>query len=124
MFNFESDSRFTNHLHYMLTDRLRVVIWDLLLWLDSKYEVDSLYDLLRYIRLVADYGDANQGQLFFDLIKKSKQLHNVSLEIAERYIKRGADTGIPWLKDLGEHIKHEQELHHQQQQQKAAAKKP
>jgi hypothetical protein len=117
MFNFESDSRFTNHLHYMITDRLRVVVWDLLVWLDSKYEVDSLYDLLRYIRLVADYGDANQGQLFFEMIKGSKQLGNVSLEIAERYIKRGSDTGVPWLKDLGEHIRE------MQKQQKAATPK-
>lgn len=118
MFSFDSDTKYTNHLHLMLTDRLRVVIWDLLLWLESDNEVDSLYDLLRYIRLVADYADANQGQIFLDRIKKCRQLGNVSAEIADRYIKRGADTGLPWLRELGEYVRALHEAAHQQRHSK------
>jgi hypothetical protein len=104
MFDFGSDSRFTNHLHYMLNDRIRAVIWDLLFWMNSDHDIDSLYDLLRYSRLLADYGDLTQGQLFFELIKKNKLLKSVAPDIAERYIKRGEANGILWLKSFGLYI--------------------
>ena len=41
MFKFGSDSRFTNHLHYMVADKIQVAIWDLLSWLECDYEIDS-----------------------------------------------------------------------------------
>jgi hypothetical protein len=105
MFKFNSDSRYTNHLHYMVSDKIQVAIWDLLGWLECDYEVDSLHDVLRYVRLIADYGEPHQGMMFFELIRDNKQLINISSDIAERYIKRGRETGQPWLMEFGEHIK-------------------
>lgn len=109
MLNFESDTQFTNYLHYIITHRIQGSIWDMLSWLDYRYEIDSLNDLLRYIRLVADYGDAHQGRMFFDLIKENKHLKNVSPEIATRYVRRGQDPNYHWLRDLGHLVQSLQE---------------
>lgn len=105
MFEFGSDSRFTNHLHYMVSDKVQVAIWDLLAWLERDYEIDSLHDVLRYVRLIADYGEPHQGMMFFELVRENRQLGNISMDIAERYIKRGRETSQPWLMEFGEHIK-------------------
>jgi hypothetical protein len=105
MFNFGSDSRFTNHLHYMVSDKIQVAIWDLLSWLESPYQIDSLHDILRYVRLIADYGEPHQGMMLFELVKNNRQLSNISLDIAERYLKRGRETGLPWLEEFGQHVR-------------------
>lgn len=123
MRNFESDAQFTNTLHHMMTHKIQSCLWDLLDWLDSNAELDSLRDLLLYIRLVADYGDAGQGKLFYDRIKQNKHLKNVSVDIANRYIRRGEETGYSWLKDLGTQILELQEARKEKEREKSEKSK-
>lgn len=102
MRNFRSDAQYTTILRGMMRHKVQSVIWDLLTWLEADANVDSVRDLLQYIRIVSDFGDTAQGKLFFNLIRdNSKTLRLVTPEIAGRFVSRGETTDCAWLKDLG-----------------------
>lgn len=104
----ETNTQFTTNLHSMVKHKVQGILWDLLVWLDSDNEVQSVRDLLSYIRLFTDFGDNSQGRLFFEAIKETKTLRLVLPDIASRLVSRGRATGTTWLEELGLHI---QELH-------------
>jgi len=108
MKTFENNTQYTSMVHSMVKHKVQAILWDLLSWLDSKGEIQSVRDILSYIRLFTDFGDNNQGRLFFELIKDNKTLRMVLPEIASRLVSRGKATGSTWLEDLGRHI---QEFH-------------
>ncbi len=102
MRNFRSDAQYTTILRGMMKHKTQAIIWDLLTWLETDAHVDSVRDLLQYIRVVSDFGDTAQGKLFFNLIRdNTKTLRMVTPEIAGRFISRGESTDCTWLKDLG-----------------------
>lgn len=102
MRNFRSDAQYTTILRGMMRHKVQAIIWDLLTWLESDSQIDSVRDLLQYIRLVSDFGDTAQGKLFFSLIRNnSKTLRLVTPEIASRFVSRGESTDTSWLKELG-----------------------
>lgn len=104
----ETNTQFTANLHFMVKHKVQGILWDLLVWLDTENEVQSVRDLLAYIRLFTDFGDNSQGRLFFETIKDTKTLRLVLPDIAARLVSRGRASGTTWLEDLGLHI---QELH-------------
>jgi hypothetical protein len=108
MKSFENNAQYTSMVHSMVKHKVQGILWDLLWWLDSEGEIQSVRDILSYIRLFTDFGDNSQGRLFFDLIKTNRTLRLVLPEIASRLVSRGKATGSSWLEDLGRHI---QELH-------------
>ena len=95
-------------VHSMVKHKIQGILWDLLAWLDSDAEIQSVRDILSYIRLFTDFGDNSQGRLFYEQIKENPTLRLVLPEIAARLVSRGKATGTSWLEDLGRHI---QELH-------------
>lgn len=102
MRNFRSDAQYTTILRSMMRHKIQATIWDLLTWLECEAQIDSVRDLLQYIRLVSDFGDTAQGKLFFGLIKdNTKTLRLVTPEIAARFVSRGESTDCTWLKELG-----------------------
>ena len=102
MRNFRSDAQYTTVLRSMMRHKVQATIWDLLTWLECEAQIDSVRDLLQYIRLVSDFGDTTQGKLFFGLIKdNTKTLRLVTPEIAARFVSRGESTDCSWLKELG-----------------------
>lgn len=121
MRNFRSDAQYTTILRGMMRHKTQAIIWDLLTWLETDAQVDSVRDLLQYIRLVSDFGDTAQGKLFFGLIKENtKTLRLVTPEIAGRFVSRGETTDCAWLKELGILI---QTLHKQQAGEPVGAEK-
>lgn len=102
----ENQSQYTTILHTMTKHRVQVVLWDLIGWLDGEKveEIQSVRDILSYIRLFTDFGDNIQGRLFADLIKRHKVIRLVLPEIADRLVSRGRQTGATWLEDLGQYI--------------------
>ncbi len=102
MKNFRSDAQYTTILRGMMRHKVQALIWDLLTWLEADSHIDSVRDLLQYIRLVSDFGDTAQGKLFFSLIRgNTKALRLVTPEIASRFVSRGESTDTTWLKELG-----------------------
>ncbi len=108
MKSYESNAQFTSVVHSMVKHKVQGILWDLLAWLDNDGEIQSVRDILSYIRLFTDFGDNSQGRLFYELVKDNKTLRLVLPEIAVRLVSRGKATGTTWLEDLGRHI---QELH-------------
>lgn len=108
MKSYESDAQYTAIVHSMVKHKVQATLWDLLMWLDSEAEIQSVRDLLSYIRLFTDFGDNSQGRLFFDQIKDHKTLRLILPDIAMRLVSRGKATGTSWLEDLGLHI---QQIH-------------
>jgi len=104
MKSFGGNAQYTTTLHSMVKHRIQGTLWDLIVWLDSDEEIQSVRDILSYIRLFTDFGDNNQGRLFFEGIKNSKTLRLVLPDIAARLVSRGRATGATWLEDLGLHI--------------------
>ena len=102
----ENQSQYTTILHTMTKHRVQVVLWDLIGWLDGEKveEIQSVRDILSYIRLFTDFGDNIQGRLFADRIKRHKVIRLVVPEIADRLVSRGRQTGATWLEELGQHI--------------------
>lgn len=105
---FGSNAQYTTNLHSMMKHKVQASLWDLLIWLDSEEQIQSVRDLLSYIRLFTDFGDNAQGRLFFESIKETRALRLVLPDIASRLVSRGHATGTTWLEELGLHI---QELH-------------
>lgn len=89
----------------MVKHKIQAVLWDLIAWLESEEEVMSVRDLLSYVRLFSDFGDSNQGKVFFQIIKDYKSLSMVLPDIADRFVSRGKATGTSWLEELGNTIK-------------------
>lgn len=108
MIKFGSDAQYTAHLHSMVKSKTQAVLWDLLMWLDSDEEIQSVRDMLSYIRLFTDFGDSTQGRLFYDRVRDTAVLRLILPEIAARLVSRGHATGTTWLEELGLRI---QELH-------------
>ncbi len=104
MKSYDSDAQYTAMVHSMVKHKIQATLWDLLLWLDSDAEIQSVRDLLSYIRLFTDFGDNSQGRLFYDKIKSHKTLRLILPDIASRLVSRGKATGATWLEDLGLHI--------------------
>ena len=105
---YESSTQYTSIVHSVVKHKIQGTLWDLLMWLESDQDIQSVRDILSYIRLFTDFGDNSQGRLFFDLIKNNKTLQLVLPEIASRLVSRGKATNTSWLEDLGLHI---QQLH-------------
>ncbi len=108
MKHFGSNIQFTTNLHLMMKHKVQGILWDLLAWLDTEEEIQSVRDILSYIRLFTDFGDNTQGRLFLESVKEMKVLRLILPEIASRLVSRGKATGATWLEELGLHI---QELH-------------
>ncbi len=108
MKSYDNDAQYTAMVHSMVKHKVQATLWDLLLWLDSEAEIQSVRDLLSYIRLFTDFGDSNQGRHFFDHVKSHKILRLILPDIATRLVSRGKATGTAWLEDLGLHI---QQIH-------------
>ena len=108
MKSYENNAQYTSMVHSMVKHKIQGMLWDLLNWLDNDAEVQSVRDILSYIRLFTDFGDNSQGRIFFDLIKDNKTLRLILPEIASRLVSRGKATSTSWLEDLGRHI---QEIH-------------
>jgi hypothetical protein len=108
MRNFRSDAQFTTIVHAMVKHKVQGTLWDLLSWLDTGGELQSVRDILAYIRLFSDFGDANQGRLFMNLVKDNPNLRLVLPDIASRFVSRGKANSSTWLEELGLHI---QSLH-------------
>lgn len=104
MKNYRSDAQFTTIVHAMVKHKVQSTLWDLLAWLDTDQEIQSVRDMLAYIRLFSDFGDAGQGRLFLNLIKDNKNLKLVLPDIAARFVSRGKSTSTTWLEELGIHI--------------------
>jgi hypothetical protein len=104
MQNYRSDAQFTTIVHAMVKHKVQGNLWDLLSWLDTGAELQSVRDILAYIRLFSDFGDANQGRLFLNLIKPNPTLRLVLPDIAARFVSRGKTTSSTWLEELGLHI--------------------
>lgn len=104
MKSYENDAQYTAIVHSVVKHKTQATLWDLLMWLDSDDEIQSVRDLLSYIRLFTDFGDNSQGRLFFDQIKGNKVLRLILPDIAMRLVSRGKATGATWLEDLGLHI--------------------
>lgn len=104
MRNFRSDAQFTTLVHAMVKHKVQSTLWDLLSWLDGESELQSVRDILAYIRLISDFGDANQGRLFLNMIKDNPNLRLVLPDIAARFVSRGKTTNATWLEELGLHI--------------------
>lgn len=111
MKSYDSDAQYTSIVHSMVKHKIQANLWDLLLWLDTEAEIQSVRDLLSYIRLFTDFGDSNQGRLFFEKIKDCKTLRLVLPDIAVRLVSRGKATGTTWLEDLGLHIQKIHRVH-------------
>lgn len=111
MQNYRSDAQYTTIVHAMVKHKVQGTLWDLLSWLDTGAQLQSVRDILAYIRLFSDFGDANQGRLFLNLIKDNPNLRLVLPDIASRFISRGKTTSSTWLEELGNHI---QTLHRAQ----------
>lgn len=92
----------------MTKHKIQGVLWDVLCWLDTDDEIQSVRDLLSYIRLFTDFGDHTQGRLFFESVKDQKVLRLILPDIASRLVSRGQATGTAWLHDLGLRV---QEIH-------------
>ncbi|MGI8907428.1 MAG: hypothetical protein ACR2IE_13165 [Candidatus Sumerlaeaceae bacterium] len=101
MRNYRSDAQFTTVIHAMVKHKVQGTLWDLLSWLDNGAELQSIRDMLAYIRLFSDFGDANQGRLFLNLIKDNPNLRLVLPDIASRFVSRGKTTSSTWLEELG-----------------------
>lgn len=108
MKNYENNAHYTSIMHSMVKHKVQAVLWDLLLGLESEGEVQSVRDLLSYIRLFTDFGDNTQGRLFLERIKDNRTLRLILPDIAARLVSRGKATGTGWLEELGRHI---QEIH-------------
>lgn len=109
MKSYENDAQYTTMVHSVVKHKIQATLWDLLMWLDSSdAEIQSVRDLLSYIRLFTDFGDNSQGRLFFEQIRDHKTLRLILPEIATRLVSRGKATGAAWLEDLGLHI---QQIH-------------
>lgn len=108
MKSYDNHAQYTAMVHSMVKHKIQAMIWDLLVWLDGDGEIQSVRDLLSYIRLFTDFGDNSQGRLFYERIKRQKTLRLILPEIASRLVSRGKATGSTWLEELGIHI---QELH-------------
>ena len=104
MQNYRSDAQFTTIVHAMVKHKVQGTLWDLLSWLDTGAELQSVRDMLAYIRLFSDFGDANQGRLFLNLVKDNPNLRLVLPDIASRFVSRGKTTSSTWLEELGVHI--------------------
>lgn len=105
MKNFKCGSSYTALVHSVVKHKIQATLWDLITWLESGEEIHSVRDLLSYIRLFSDFGDANQGKIFLQLIRDYKSIGLILPEIAERFISRGKSTGTPWLEELGHLVK-------------------
>ena len=108
MRNFGSNAQYTTNLHSMMKHKIQATLWDMLPWLDTQEEIQSVRDLLSYIRLFTDFGDNTQGRLFLESVKSTRALRLILPDIAARLVSRGKATGTSWLEELGLHI---QELH-------------
>jgi len=104
----EGNGQYTATVHSVVKHKVQAILWDLLTWLDAKEDIQSVRDILSYIRLFTDFGDNAQGRMFLELIRDNKTLRLILPEIAARLVSRGKATGTTWLEDLGKHI---QELH-------------
>lgn len=104
MQHYRSDAQFTTIVHAMVKHKVQGILWDLLSWIDTGAELQSVRDILAYIRLFSDFGDANQGRLFLNLIKPNPNLRLVLPDIAARFVSRGKTTSSTWLEELGLHI--------------------
>lgn len=104
MKTYENSAQYTAMLHSMVKHKIQGTLWDLLTWLEAEEDVQSVRDILSYIRLFTDFGDNTQGRLFFDLMKSNPTLRLILPEIAGRLASRGKATGTTWLEDLGLHI--------------------
>lgn len=104
MQTYESNAQYTSIVHSVVKHKIQGTLWDLLMWLESDQEIQSVRDILSYIRLFTDFGDNTQGRLFCDIIKNHKTLRLVLPEIATRLVSRGKTTNTGWLEDLGLHI--------------------
>lgn len=105
MKNFKSGSSYTALVHSVVKHKIQATLWDLITWLESGEEIHSVRDLLSYIRLFSDFGDANQGKIFLQLVRDYKTIGMILPEIADRFISRGKTTGTPWLEELGHLVK-------------------
>ena len=110
MRNYRSDAQFTAVFHAMTKHKIQGTLWDMLSWLDADAQLQSVRDILAYIRLFSDFGDATQGRLFLNLVRENPNLKLVLPEIAARFVSRGKSTSTTWLEELGIHI---QSLHRQ-----------
>ncbi len=108
MQNYRSDAQFTTVIHAMVKHKVQAILWDLLSWLDSGGELQSVRDILAYIRLFSDFGDANQGRLFLNLVKDNPNLKLILPDIADRFVSRGKANSSTWLEELGLYV---QSLH-------------
>jgi hypothetical protein len=108
MKTYDNNAQYTAMVHSMIKHKVQAILWDLLVWLDGDGEIQSVRDILSYIRLFTDFGDNSQGRLFFESMRRQKTLRLVLPEIASRLVSRGKATGSTWLEDLGLYI---QELH-------------
>jgi hypothetical protein len=104
MRNFRSDAQFTTIVHAMVKHKVQGTLWDLLSWLDTGGDLQSVRDILAYIRLFSDFGDANQGRLFLNLVKDNPNLRLILPDIAARFVSRGKTTSSTWLEELGVHV--------------------
>lgn len=104
----ESNGQYTSVVHSVVKHKVQSILWDLLIWLESDEELQSVRDILSYIRLFTDFGDNTQGKMFFELIRENRTLRLILPEIAARLVSRGKASGTTWLEELGKHI---QELH-------------
>jgi hypothetical protein len=104
MRNYRSDAQFTTIVHAMVKHKVQGTLWDLLSWLDNDAQLQSVRDMLAYIRLFSDFGDANQGRIFLNMVKDNPNLRLVLPDIAARFVSRGKTTSSTWLEELGMHI--------------------